>query len=112
MHRTKTLIRTLIATLAIAAIAAPASSARPIDLGVPKPQAPAQSDALTDPKGPVYWSYEYEAPRPREQPVSTAGNDTPWAILGLAVTGACLLVGGAATVGRTRARARRSRVAA
>ena len=112
MHRLKTLTRALVAALAVAAIAAPAASARPIDLHAPQPQeTPAQSDSSIDPKGHLYWSYEYEAPRPQERSADT-GDDAPWVIVGLAITGAGLLMGGAMTMNRTRMRARRARIAA
>ncbi len=111
-QRTKTLARALVAALVLAAIAAPASTARPIDLGVPNTQdAHAGSGSSLDPQGPVYWSYEYAASRPHERSPST-GEDSPWMIIGLGVTGASLLVGGVALVSRTRGRARRARIAA
>jgi hypothetical protein len=112
MHRMKTFTRALVAALAIAAIAAPASSARPIDLNTPQPEeTPAQSDVFADPTGPIYWSYDYEAGRPQERSAGTGG-DTPWMIIGLSVAGACLLVGGAVVVSRSHGRARRARIAA
>jgi hypothetical protein len=49
MHRTKTFSRALVAALAIEAIIAPVSSARPIDQSRSKQQdAPARSQALSN----------------------------------------------------------------
>jgi hypothetical protein len=113
MHRLKMFMATLIAAVAIVAVAAPASPARPLDLNTPMPkeQAPAQSGAEAYPKGPVYWSYDYPAPQPKLSS-APAQDDSPWVLVGLAVTGGCLVLGGAVAVSRTRLRARRERVAA
>jgi len=111
MHRRKTLIRALVAVLAAAAIAAPTAFARPLD---PNTQQPHNPQAEDEAKPPVYWSYEYEVPTPRAQDrsVSGGGDDTPWVIIGLGITGASLLAGGGAMASRTRMRARRARIAA
>jgi hypothetical protein len=131
MQRNKTFMRAVAATFAIAAIAAPASLARPIDPVMPETQAPATEAPAPAPparpldrytpqapqwdwpldKGAVYWAYDYEAGRPQDRPASTS-DDAPWAIIGLAITAACLLVGGAAMASRSHVRARRARVAA
>ena len=125
----QTFIRTLAAALAIAAIAAPASLARPIDSVTPQTQEPvSQAPAPEAAASPLYgytpeaqgsvsqtdaplWAYDYEAGVPQDRPAST-GDDTPWAIVGFAIAGACLLVAGAAMASRSRVRARRARVAA
>jgi hypothetical protein len=125
----QTFIRTLAAALAIAAIAAPASLARPIDSVTPQTQEPATEapapEAAARPldrytpeaQGSVpqtdapLWAYDYEAGVPQDQ-LATTSDDTPWAIVGLAIAGACLLVAGAAMASRSRVRARRARVAA
>ena len=130
-HR-HSLTRTLAAALAIAAIAAPASSARPSGPASPQAHAAAakaervqdlrrlkagnsirtSSLAGTTPdsaQGPVYWSYEYEAPAPKPARATDAGDGIPWALLAIGLAGAALLVG-CATAIRVRA-ARRTRVA-
>ena len=122
MQRT-TLICALVAALAVAAIAAPASLARPIDSYTPKTKEPAAEsqqpateaparplDRYTPeaqpfaPEAPLYRSDDSEAGRPQ-----SADDETPWAVIGLAVTGGCLLLAGVATAS---IRARRARVAA
>jgi hypothetical protein len=125
----QTFIRTLAAALAIAAIAAPASLARPIDSVTPQTQEPAtQAPAPEAAARPLdrytpeaqstvpqtdapLWAYDYEAGVPQDR-LATTSDDTPWAIVGLAIAGACLLVAGAAMASRSRVRARRARVAA
>jgi hypothetical protein len=126
----QTFIRTLAAAVAIAAIAAPASLARPIDSVTPQTQEPATEapapeaaarpldrytpeaqDSASGTEAPLYWSYSYEAGVPQDR-LATTSDDTPWAIVGLAIAGACLLVAGAAMASRSRVRARRARVAA
>jgi len=64
--------------------------------------APVYVPPATDPDR-VYWSYDYEAQKPKTQPVADPGDGTPWPAIfaGLAIA---LLIGGAATavVVRTR----------
>jgi hypothetical protein len=134
MQRTTTFGRVLVAALAIAAIAAPSSLARPIDYPreakepateslaaeapsrpldryTPEsPEAAPKSVAPLSPRGPLYWSYDYEAARPQDRAVTTA-DDTPWAIIGLAITGSVLLLTGVTMASRNVVRARRARVA-
>jgi len=122
----KTFIRAAVAALAIAAVSAPLAIARPIDPYMPETQEPAPAnpaptrpldrytpkaqDAVPRARAPIYWAYDYEAGVPQDRPADTS-DDTPWAIVGLAITGACLIVGGAALASRSRVR-RRARVAA
>jgi hypothetical protein len=116
-------IRALVAALAVAAIAAPAALARPIDPVTPQTQEPAaeappreaparpldrytpeaQKSVPFGPEGPLYWGYDYEAGVPQDSSAGTGG-DTPWAIVGLAIAGGCLLLSGAALATRSRAR--------
>jgi hypothetical protein len=133
--RFHTLIRTIAVATAVVAVAAPVAAARPID--TPKaadhasPSAKVQdlrhlkagqiqtsslagttSHTPSGELGPVYWSYDYEAPAPKSTAV-TVDDGTPWTAIGLGVAGACLLVGGgAALAARTRVRARKPRIAA
>jgi hypothetical protein len=126
MHRTSAFVRTLVAALAIAAIAAPSSLARPIDSYPPESKEPATTEAPPRPldrytpkapdsprypEGPLYWSYDYPAGTPQDRAAAT-GDDTPWAVVGLAFTGGVLLLGGAALASRNVVRARRARVPA
>jgi hypothetical protein len=90
--------------------------------------------AGTTAKDPVYWAYDTPAPDPKTaaalaqersyassvrpapvQHLATSGDnsdDTPWAIFALGLAGAALAGAGTASIaGRTRLRARRSRVA-
>jgi hypothetical protein len=128
MTRTHTIIRTLAATLAIAALAATAAVARPVDPyayihPIAAPVNAAGTDvAASDQQVPVTTDVDLRSPdardagRPvspqpvRSVPVQPVGDDgTPWSTIGLALFGACLaLAGTAATAGRIR----RSRVAA
>jgi hypothetical protein len=106
------LTRTLVAALAILALAAPVASAR-ID---PPSSGPTKSERAQDlahleaggltakpSPGSVYWSYDYQAPKPAAHPAvpasvpaATPDDGTPWLTLGFAIAGACLLVSGAA----------------
>jgi hypothetical protein len=110
------LIRTLAAALSVVALAAPVASAR---IDPPTPTAPSEQTQdlrhlragqshVGDP-GPVYWSYEYEAPTPAAHP-ATPGDGIPWMTLGFGVAGACLLISAAAVL-TTRTRTRSARVA-
>jgi hypothetical protein len=62
-------------------------------------------------KPPVYWAYDYQAPKPAPQPVSvrgpesTGGIDDVWLVLGIAV-GASAILAGAAIVFTRRWRIR------
>ena len=86
--------------------------ARPLDRYTPEsPEAAPKSVAPLSPRGPLYWSYDYEAARPQDRAVTTA-DDTPWAIVGLAITGSVLLLAGVTMASRNVVRARRARVAA
>jgi hypothetical protein len=104
------LTRTLVAALAILALAAPVASAR-IDPPPSGPSAQAQDLAHLEAGGAtvkphpggVYWSYDYQAPKPAAHPAvpasvpaTTPDDGTPWLTLGFAIAGACLLVSGAA----------------
>ena len=125
------LMRTLIAALAIATIVAPASSARPSGPASPQAHAAAaKAERVQDLRrlkagnglrtsslsgttsgsapGPVYWSYEYEAPAPNPARAA-AGDRTPWPLLAIGLAGTAILVG-CATAIRVRV-ARRTRVA-
>jgi hypothetical protein len=111
--------RTLVAALAILALAAPVASAR-ID---PPPAGPGPSAQTQDlrhlaagaaSRGPVnaapapsrssdYWSYAYQATKPAPHPdapaapaTTTADDDIPWLTIGFGVAGAFLLVSAAA----------------
>lgn len=106
MQRMKKFTLTLVVAVAVAALVAPASLARPLDLGTPTP-APTTSEALEQ-KGPISRSYDNAGGRPPERPASADG-DSPWAIVGVALVGGCLLLGGVVTVSRSR---RRERLAA
>jgi hypothetical protein len=106
--------RTIVAALAILALAAPVASAR-ID---PPPAYPAaQSHAVapaTHPsRGAVYWSYDYQAPTPASHPstpasvpatTTAADNDIPWLTIGFGVAGAFLLISAAAVAMSRRPR--------
>jgi hypothetical protein len=101
--------RTLVAALAILALAAPVASAR-ID---PEPYAPAQS-AQAPSLGPVYaapaapshgavyWSYDYQAGKPGQPPAApasvpaTSDDEIPWLAIGFGVAGMFLLISAAA----------------
>jgi hypothetical protein len=139
MPRRHTLTRTLGAALAIAALTAPSAVARP---GGPASPAAADaaaksqqvqdlrrlkagnsirtsslagttSDTSADGKGPVYWSYEYEAGDPQAARSLHPDDGTPWTAIAGGIAGACLLFGGAgALAGRARLRAGRARTAA
>jgi len=132
MHRTSAFTRTLVAALAIAAIAAPSALARPVDSYPPESKEPAttvapprpldrytpdspepapKSLAPLSPRGPLYWSYDYAAGTPQDR-AATTGDDTPWAVVGLAITAGVLLLGGVAMASRNVVRTRRARVAA
>jgi hypothetical protein len=99
--------RTLVAALAILALAAPVASAR-ID---PPPSGPSaqtqdlrhlQAGAPAPSRGAVYWSYDYQAPKPAAHPAApasvpaTSDDDIPWLTIGFGVAGAFLLVSAAA----------------
>ena len=89
--------RTLVAALAILALAAPVASAR-ID---PPPGPSAETKAVPAPSGgAVYWSYDYQAPKPAAHPAAPASaksdDDIPWLTIGFGVAGAFLLVSAAA----------------
>jgi hypothetical protein len=108
------LTRTLVAALAILALAAPVASARidppPADPG-PSAQtqdlrhlaagAPSRGSVYAAPapgSDAVYWSYDYQASHPAA-PASaptTADDDIPWLTIGFGVAGAFLLVSAAA----------------
>jgi hypothetical protein len=133
--RFQTFARTFAAGMATVALAAPVAAARPIDTPVsgdhatpsarvqdlrhlkagqipPSSEDGAKSDTQPGSLGPVYWSYDYEAPAPSTTAV-TADDGTPWSAIGFGIAGACLLLGaGAALAARTRLRARKPRVAA
>jgi hypothetical protein len=66
MSRTITLIRPLVAALAIVALAASAASAAPIDVHSPGHPSQHVRSAHAKPDSAVYWSYEYQAPNPKE----------------------------------------------
>ncbi len=99
MPRIHTLISPLVVALAIVALAAPPTLARPGG-----PAADTQ---------PVYWSYDYEAPVPQAaRSVDTDDPAAPWTAVA-AAAGVFLLLGAAGTMaGRIRLRDRRARVAA
>ena len=99
MPRIHTLISPLVAALAIVALAAPPTLARP--------------SGTAGETEPVYWSYDYEAPAPQAaQSVDADDGDPPWTA-SAAAAGVCLLLGAAGTMaGRIRLRDRRPRVAA
>jgi hypothetical protein len=109
--------RTLVAALAILALAAPVASARidpPPAASGPSAQtqdlrhlaagAPSRGSVYAAPapsRGAVYWSYDYQAPKPASHPaapasVPTADDDIPWLTIGFGVAGAFLLVSAAA----------------
>ena len=117
--------RTLVAALAILALAAPVASARidPPPAG-PGPSAQTQdlrhlaAGALSRPvhaapapsRSSDYWSYAYQATKPAPHPdapaapaAATADDDFPWLTVGFAVAGAFLLISaGAAAVAVSR----------
>jgi hypothetical protein len=124
MQCTSALVRTLVAALAIAALAAPSSLARPIDSYPPESKErattevpPRPLDRLTPdspepaPESVAPPSHDYEAGRPHDR-AATTGDDTPWAVVGLAITAGVLLLGGVALASRNVVRTRRARVAA
>jgi hypothetical protein len=109
--------RTLVAALAILALAAPVASARidPPPTGpVPSAQAqdlqhlragaPSRGSVYAAPKparGAVFWSYDYQTPKPSSHPaapasVPTTDDDIPWLTIGFGIAGAFLLVSAAA----------------
>jgi len=124
MPRIHTLISPLVAALAIVALAAPPTLAGP---GGPAGAAAvaasqhvqeldrlkAGSGTPAGETGPVYWSYDHEAPVPQAaRSVDAADRASPWTAVA-AAAGVCLLLGAAgAMAGRTRLRDRRGRVAA
>jgi hypothetical protein len=109
MHRSHTLTRTLVAALAIVALAAPPALAHPGG-----PASPAAREAIARAEHardlrttPPYWSYEYQAPAPQAAPSVESDDGTSWTAIAGGLAGACLLVGGlAATAVRSRVRAR------
>jgi hypothetical protein len=114
------LTRTLAATLAILALAAPAAFARidpPANAAGPSQRTEdlrhlgAGAAAPQPGAGRVYWSYDYQAPKPAAHPVAPASvpattpdDGTPWLTLGFALAGACLLVSAAAVAVSRRPR--------
>lgn len=106
------LTRALAAALAILALAAPTALARPGGPASPAAaHARAEAERLQGP-GPVYWSYDYEAPTPQSHPAVVPHDDgTPWPAILLGATGV-LMLGGAVAVDVKRARTRRAWAAA
>ncbi len=109
MLRIHTLMRPLVVALAIVALAAPTAlaAAGPPQLHKTQPDGTPSGET-----GPVYWSYEYEAPVPQAQP-NADDDGTPGTALAVGLAGGVVLLGAAAAMtSRTRLRARRARVAA
>jgi hypothetical protein len=105
-----TLTRAVATVLAVLALAAPVALARP---GGPASAAAAharaEAERLANP-GPVYWSYDYEAPSPQAQPPrATTSHDDGllWRAILFALVGASIAGAGTAMVIR-RGRARRT----
>jgi hypothetical protein len=62
--------------------------------------------------GPIYWSYDHQAPIPSEH-ATTADDGTPWMTIGLAIAAACFFIAAAAAVSaRMHVRSHSERVAA
>ena len=116
-------MRALVAALAIAAIIAPSSLARPIDSYPPESKSPATTEAPPRPLDrytpdrrsrppvcPLPSVYDYQAGRPQDlrRPPAT----TPRGRVGLAITAGVLMLGGVAMASRNVVRARRARVPA
>jgi hypothetical protein len=135
MSRLKSLPRTLAATLAIAALAAPVAAARPIQQPAGEQTALSErtqdlrhlnaggdirtsslagtTEAQLGDAGPVYWSYDHPAPVPTAQVAVDADDGAPWMPIGIAVAGVCLLIAVATALsGRIRPRSRSARAAA
>jgi hypothetical protein len=94
MRRINTLIRPLVAALAVAAILVPSAFASRANVYVP----PTDSNMA-----PTYWSYDYQAPipRPRAVPAAKTGDtDTPWAAIAITLAGVTLLLGAATVLPR------------
>ena len=108
--------RTIVAALAILALAAPVASAR-IDPPPAYPSAHPQVVAPHPSKGAVYWSYDYQAPTPASHPSApasvpaTAADGTPWLTIGFGIAGAFLLVSVAAAAGAVSRRPRGAGIA-
>jgi LPXTG-motif cell wall-anchored protein len=97
MRRINTLIRPLLAALAVAAILVPSAFASRANVYVP----PTDSNTTA----PTYWSYDYQAPipRPRAVPAAKTGDtDTPWAAIAVSLAGVTLLLGAATVLPRRR----------
>jgi hypothetical protein len=101
--------RTLVAALAVLALAAPVASARidpPPNRGsVHVAPAPSRGPVYVAPapsRGSVYWSYDYQAQKPASHPAApasapaTSDDDIPWLTIGFGVAGAFLLISAAA----------------
>jgi hypothetical protein len=134
MSRLTILTRSLTASAAIVALAAPMASARPVDTPQTSHKATpsvrtqdlrhlqagqlqtgslAGSSSAHPTAGAVLWSYDYEAQAPETHAVAATDDDTPWVPIGLGVAGMCLLIGtGAAFSTRVRVRPRKTRIAA
>lgn len=94
--RRSTLIRPLLAALAVAAILVPSAFASGGPVYVP----PQDQQHMS----PTYWSYDYQAPIPRPRKVAavkaTADKDTPWVAIGAGLAGVTLLLGAATVLPR------------
>jgi hypothetical protein len=129
MLRSSTLSRALCAALAIGAIGSPAALAQPNDLGTPHtvgaaaPAQPGQDLRSPDARRPTEAgrtsppailrrrSSTHRSATALRGPAPAAtrdgGSETPWAMIGIGLAGACLvLFGTVATTARSRRRAR------